>query len=68
MSLESAYDSLHNARLRLERMCDLLERKLEDCKRRQVEIERLRRNNLTFSSKIELDSTPPIRKVTGVNT
>lgn len=67
MSLESAYDSLHSARLRLERMCDLLERELEECKRRQAEIERLKRSNITFSSKIELDSTPPVRKVVGVN-
>lgn len=67
MSLESTYDSLHSARLRLERMCDILERELEVCRRRQAEIERLRRSNLTFSSKIELDSTPPIRKVSGVN-
>ena len=67
MSLESVYDSLHSSRLRLERVCDMLERELEECKRRQAEIERLKRSNVTFSSKIELDSTPPIRKVVGVN-
>lgn len=67
MNLENTYDSLHSARLRLERVCNLLERELEDCKRKQEEIERLRRSNVTFSSKIELDSTIPVRKVVGVN-
>lgn len=70
MSLESTYDSLHSARLRLERMCTMLEIELQRCKERQAEIEMMRRlnnNSLIVNPKIELDSTIPVRKITGYN-